>query len=77
MCVFVHEENVDEVRAIWEVKGLVFGQRCVRRARICRTLDLTTQKKRSGAAHLCEHTVDILTRRHVLSYRIRMGRAGL
>lgn len=63
MCVFVYEENVDEVRAIWQVKGFVFGQRC--RARICRTLDLTTQKKSSGAAHLCEHTVDT----HTHTYR--------
>ncbi len=36
---FVHEENVDEVRVLWEVKRLVFGERC-------RTLDLTTQKKK-------------------------------
>ncbi|XP_067273400.1 myosin light chain kinase 3 [Pseudorasbora parva] len=53
---FVHKENVDEARTTWEVKRLLFGQRCVRRARICRILDLTTQKKDcSGAAHLCEH----------------------
>ncbi len=30
---------MDEVRVLWEVKRLVFGERC-------RTLDLTTQKKK-------------------------------
>lgn len=79
---FVHEENVDEVRATWEVKRLVFGQWCIRRARICRTLDLITKKEESARELLAcvntpwtQHTD---RSRHVLlTYRICMARAGL
>jgi len=47
---FVHEENVDEVRVTWEVK-------CIRRAPICRTLDLITKKEENAREPLaCVNT---------------------
>lgn len=42
---------MDEVRALWEVKRLVFGD-----GARCRTLDLTTQKKKCPELLTCVNT---------------------
>ncbi len=66
MCdLFVHEENVDEIRALWEVKTLVFGERC-------RTLDLTTQKKKCSELLTCLNRGQTHTHTHTCAAELTL-----